>query len=332
MASIFSAFVLVSLTSTTFGNAFHFFLRSARMASISQLDRLPDELLIEILKYAMIRDTPFDLGDCMQNATQVQSCVKRAYEVRNQNLNQSRVKRAYELRNRTINQTLDDDSCFQMSPEEMETRWNKLTDDDSCFQMSPEETEKWWSKMTIDMSSHIHQDHLRDWRIAGSVCKRIRRLGKEAFFSSKIIPMDIPLATKLQGHGLSRLSLEDQQTAIKYINSIVLIDYLTAASPWIKLPRCIAGFPKLRCLDFRFGDAMLGSPVKERVQAPSHFHKVLTDIGVPTENLARGIMIVSYHTWSESERKLKILVYPGLNNWAKMKLAMGTKRKRTDST
>ncbi len=141
--------------------------------------------------------------------------------------------------------------------------------------------------------------------------------------------MDIPLATKLQGHALSCLSLEDQQTASKYINSIVLIDHLTAASPWIKLPRCIAGFPRLRFLDFLFEDAQWDSCAKERVQLPSHFRKVLTDIAVPMENLAIGI---ESHNMSESERKLKTFVYPGLKSWAKMKLAMGTKGKGTDST
>ncbi len=92
------------------------------MALIFQLDRLPDEVVLEILKYAMIRDTPFDLSDCIRTAMHVQSHVKRAHKVCKQRLNQ----------------TLDDDSCFPMSPEE---------------------TEKWWSRITIDdESSHIRQD------------------------------------------------------------------------------------------------------------------------------------------------------------------------------
>ena len=38
---------------------------------MSQLDKVPDELVLKILKFAMMRDTPFSIDDCIHTAIEL---------------------------------------------------------------------------------------------------------------------------------------------------------------------------------------------------------------------------------------------------------------------
>lgn len=275
---------------------------------MSQFDRLPDEIVQEILGHAMIRGTPFSIGDCLRTAIAVDSSTKS---------------------NKARSQPADNACFFDMSSvafssdelresyfDERDTRRSRLTNREICTSQWP----------LYDASIDIQRPHLLDWRIAGSVCKRFRGLGKEAFFSKKVFALDFDLAKRLQELEISRISTQDQQTALKYISSIILI-YRNVHSPsaLITLPRRIAAFLSLKCLDLFFGGrdneplAWMIKAVKDRIQPSSHFVDALTTIGLPVKKLAIGIMHNPDSTWSFYESLLEKNFYPLLKAWMTVK-------------
>ena len=146
--------------------------------------------------------------------------------------------------------------------------------------------------------------HIRDWRLAGSVCKRIRRLSKEAFFSSKIFVMEMCDAKSLQETKLPRLSIDDRETASKYIRRINLAMRDLSRDFFIALPRCITGFPHLQCLDFFFGGEH-GEPLswmdqspENREQAPLYLIRLLKSLHIPVEKLNIGILKDPAFNWT----------------------------------
>ncbi|KAL9036946.1 MAG: hypothetical protein Q9214_005911 [Letrouitia sp. 1 TL-2023] len=269
---------------------------------MSQFDRIPDELVYEILTNAMTRNTSFSIIDCIRTANAVDSSVKSKHD--------------------SGSQPIEDDQYFEMSAEafcsnELRSSLFNEKDERKRKQISVEKSKSLWP--LYDLSIGIQQDHLLDWRVAGSVCKRLRRLGKKAFFSSKTFAMDLNLAKRLQELSLTRLSTGDQRTASRYINSIILVYHnLRSPSAFITLPRRIAGFPFLKRLHFYFG-GRAGDPLvwntiaaKARMEPPSHFVDILSTIGLPTEKLDIGILISPDTNWSLHERSLENNVYPML--------------------
>ena len=272
---------------------------------MSQFDRIPDELVYEILSYAMIRDTSFSISDCIRTAKFVESSIKHKHN--------------------SGSQPVEDDPYFEMSTEafcstELRSSFFKERDERKRKVISVKRSPSLWP--LYDLSIGIQQDHLLDWRIAGSVCKRLRKLGKKAFFSTKIFVMDLNLAKRLQELSFTRLSAEDQQTASKYISSITLVYHsLQSPNAFITLPRRIAGFQFLKRLDFYFGsrqgDPLVWSTIaaKARMRPPSHFVDVLSTIGLPTEKLDIGILINPDTNWTLCESSLKKTIYPMLRVW-----------------
>ena len=240
----------------------------------SSFDTLPNELLREIIRYAMVRDTPFDLDSCLRTATAVEASAKSKS-------------------NKTTRNKTGGENPF--------LRWRLHA-----------------------LDSETQRQHLQDWHIASSVCRCIRSMGKEAFFSNKVFAMDLALAKKLQARTLSRLTTEDQQTASRHINSIILIVDNPPLCTFIGLPRCIAGFRNLKSIDFFFGAQEWEwafwsiKATKCRMQPPAHFNDALTVIGIPIDKITIGIL--SSDTWSFHEHLLKIHVYPMVKFWAAWKL------------
>ena len=282
----------------------------------SQFDKLPNEIVSKILSSAMVRDTPFDIGDCIHTATAVETSVKSEHKFGSQ---KAEIDRYLET------------SAEAFRSEELTTPLIAEGDEGRRNKTDGEKSGSQWQ--LYDASIETQQQHLQDWRLAGSVCSRIRKLGKEAFFSSKVFAMDLTLAKGLHARSLSRLSTEDQQTASEHIISIILkVDNLQTPSTFINLPSCTAGFPNLEHLDFFFGGrkgeplAWMITATKNRMQPPSHFHGSLTAIGMPTDKIAMGILISPDSKWSVHERLLKSNVYPMLRAWATMKLGKESKK------
>lgn len=276
---------------------------------MSFFDKLPNELLLEILSYVMIRDTPFDMNDCIRTA--------------------KAVNRSDEFHLVASSLSAEDDRVFEMSVEpfrskELSTFYVEEKNERRLEQtIRTESTSKW---LLHDSSITIQQPHLLDWRVASSVCNRFRRPGKQAFFSSKAIIMDLKLAKSLQEQSLTCLSFEDQQIASKHITAIILTLYsLYSPSPFILLPDLLAGFSHLRSLRFLFGGhgdyppAWKLEAAQHKIEPPDHFISVLTTIGVPADKLDLGILIGPGTKWGSHAHQLKKYIYPMLRVWATMK-------------
>lgn len=270
------------------------------------MDKLPDELIDNILQYAMMHNAPFDLTE----AVRVAALVKQPGYV------QSKVEDPYiRLNFKDETQQLGhldiEESARRAFKEERLEKATKLRDPESEWPL-------------YDLTLNIQRPHLLDWRLAGSVCHRFRRIGKIAFWTSKTFAMNVDTAKSLQDLGLKCLSIEDQQNAARYINSVVLtMPQLSSPSPYITLPRRIAAFPALRYLSFYLGERrddpvlwMILVHQGRRMSPPADFVDALTSIGIPMEKLDVGIFINPSTTWSYQEALLKANVYPMLGLWA----------------
>ena len=122
----------------------------------------------------------------------------------------------------------------------------------------------------------------------------------------------------------------DQQTASKYINSIILIEYnLRSSSSFISLPHRLTAFPALRRLDFFFGGregeppAWMNTAARHGMLPPDHFIVALKTLEIPIERLNVSLLIRPDSRWSFHETQLEENVYPTLRALTKMKARKG---------
>ena len=272
---------------------------------MSSFDRLPDELLESVLNLAMIRKTAFDINDCLRTAR----CQ----------------------------------DPLEMSPEEWKYFNPSITELDIQQLRNVYKKERTELRKLDPMSSSIwhlyfhpiesQRLHFLDWRLAGSVCRRWRRIGKIAFWVNKVIAMDLNMANELQNTSMARLSKEDQQIAVRHTISIVLVPPpLSSPACFITMPKRVAGFTSLRYLDFCFGHqkeeptGWLVGASRNRRQPPRQFVEILMAIGVCTKNLDMGILVCPSTNWTFQEKLLRENIYPILVYWADIK---SRQRKRT---
>ena len=186
---------------------------------------------------------------------------------------------------------------------------------------------------------HSQRAHLLDWLLVVGTSRRLRRLGKEAFFSQKIFVMDSPYASKLRNLEAGFLSTQDQHTAVGLIRAIVLIDGIlfniedekkftkfyrssgfinsvsVSPSSFLNLSSWVLSFPRLERLDHLFGYRpeegvhLIVQAAQDRKPAWSNpawsdFERHLGKIGVPTSKLDMGVMICEGTTWDLLKRGL----------------------------
>ena len=182
----------------------------------------------------------------------------------------------------------------------------------------------------LDATQHIH---LRDWRLINGTCKRFRRLGKEAFFSSKTFLMHPSQAEKLQKLQVTRLGAEDQKAALKYIISVVFLVW-TVESPsiFLTLPRRVSAFRRLAhhgyIFGYRKGESIDGitRAVLDARTAPSHFVDALASIGCPVDDIQIQVSTYPGSAWSNHEAALRSYVYPVLEVIARAKAKKDPKK------
>lgn len=198
------------------------------------MDTLPNEIIFQVLSYAMIRDTPFDLSlDDYLDALR--------------DMNRRRLRSSRDCPQPESDPAFKDCSAGHVltSPSTQSPSSQMLSE-----RLTAIDDQGYSSKSSIYMS-HNAEPHLLDWEIAGSVCKRFRWLGKEAFFRNKVFFSTINLLRDLQERCFARMCLEDQLTAPNFITSVML--YITSfhsPGPFVRLPQLVAGFPHLKFLDF----------------------------------------------------------------------------------
>ncbi|KAI3338524.1 hypothetical protein F4824DRAFT_459519 [Ustulina deusta] len=159
--------------------------------------------------------------------------------------------------------------------------------------------------------------HLDTWLFVNITSRRIRRLGREAFFSSKTIAMNSSLPERLRNGTFSALgNAFDQELALHNIRSIILVDLtMHIASVFLQLPKTLRAFPNLErsmiLVGFRRQEPVLLISEAERVHVPTELKQLLGTIGmasgaVPEIALCKGLQ------WPELREMLTRDVYPAL--------------------
>ncbi|KAI0432294.1 hypothetical protein F5Y09DRAFT_302178 [Xylaria sp. FL1042] len=159
--------------------------------------------------------------------------------------------------------------------------------------------------------------HLDKWLIVNLTSRRIRRLGREAFFRSTTIAMNSSLPERLGNGTFSAFgSALDQEIALRNIRSIILVDLtMYIASVFLQLPKTLRAFPRLErsmiLVGFRRQEPVLLISEVERVQVPGELKRLLGSIGVasgavPEIALCKGLY------WAELREMLTGDVYPAL--------------------
>ena len=202
------------------------------------------------------------------------------------------------------------------------------------------------------------RSHLLDWLLVVGTCERLRRLGKEAFFSQKVFVMDSQYASKLRNLEAGFLSTQDQHIAVGLIRAIVLIEGIcfniedenkftefyrpsgfidgvsASSSSFLNLSSWVLSFPRLERLDHLFGYRpeegvhLIVQAAQDRKPAWSNpawsaFESHLDTIGVPTWKLDMGVMICEGTTWGLLKHGLYWNIFPMLEAIAHTKVIRG---------
>ncbi|KAI1195515.1 hypothetical protein F5X97DRAFT_326424 [Nemania serpens] len=135
---------------------------------------------------------------------------------------------------------------------------------------------------------HQQRPHLNDWCIVSATSRNIRRVGREAFFSSKTIAMSFSLPQQLREGTFSAFGTPaDQTLALRYIRAVNFVDMMTACpSTLIELPEILQGFPKLKNVLLSFGYSVYDQDLSvlrcvRELDDPWLILLLLYEIGVP---------------------------------------------------
>ncbi|KAI2626994.1 hypothetical protein GGS26DRAFT_562340 [Hypomontagnella submonticulosa] len=170
------------------------------------------------------------------------------------------------------------------------------------------------------------EDHVVDWIAINSTCRLIRRVGRAAFFGSKMIAMRGALPVELSQPGrikrgfariLSQRPGYDPREDLVLVRDLVLIDAKEQAPMWLMaLPELLSSyFPALRRCTLLFGHKSADGPewvtaaVAVAGPAKKRLREYLVAIGLPgsldlEETMGTGT------SWAANERTLIKYIYP----------------------
>ncbi|KAI1849100.1 hypothetical protein JX265_013115 [Neoarthrinium moseri] len=166
--------------------------------------------------------------------------------------------------------------------------------------------------------------HCADWLRINTTSRRIRRLGKEAYFANKIVAIN----TRRTSSDSKFFGKEDNLLLRQRVRHVIFAN-LNFQSPaeLMSMPRRVAVFERLQHFTlfygFRLGDQLecLTTPMSHRVgqegaqsgvtEVPPTLKDLLRRIGVPSE-LNMDIMVACGTTWEFYRSSLAQHVYPML--------------------
>ncbi|KAI1179824.1 hypothetical protein F4777DRAFT_532123 [Nemania sp. FL0916] len=126
----------------------------------------------------------------------------------------------------------------------------------------------------------VQRVHAQDWCRVTMTCQRIRRLGKEAFFSSKrfVLRASIPESLRDGIYSLF-VNASDQQLAMRSICSVVIVDIApSVASKVMRVPKLLGVLPKLKDVTLVFDWARWNAITTIENAIPFQAPAVLTQI------------------------------------------------------
>ncbi|KAI1125730.1 hypothetical protein F5Y10DRAFT_246439 [Nemania abortiva] len=134
-------------------------------------------------------------------------------------------------------------------------------------------------------------NHLRDWRLVTSTCRRIRRVGMEAFFRTKTIVMSTSFPGKLRDGTCQYFgSALNQHLALKFTRSIIMVARLDDIMYSLALkqpPWALGAFSKLErsklvVTTLGYHDSDFGGVL---VDARTRIKRILGDIGLADKEI-----------------------------------------------
>ena len=243
------------------------------------MDRLSNELLQEILNYAMLSKIPF----CIDDFLGASKCADLDHAMLSAELRVT---------------SPDDEGCTGEHSSAIATNGRPGCKFDSYLDRS-------------------QLPNLQDWRLIVGTSRRFRELGKVAFFSHKTFVMEPDTVDLLRTSQLKPLSIKDQGIMIKYTNSIIFTERSSQSpSSFLSLPRRIAPFPHLLHIGFLFGYRkkepleLLIKAVQECRPAPDHLRSALASIGTPVDKLQMIVMVCPTDAWDIHVANLQRFIYP----------------------
>lgn len=168
------------------------------------------------------------------------------------------------------------------------------------------------------------REHYLDWLLINSTCRRLRDLGKVAFFSEKCFILR-PRFLNLFSQGIAKnVSGADRTTALEQIRHVIApLAFDRSARDFRNLPRYhVLQRMKLLTIQHRTYESFIrwvGMPVVEdlaavdRIQAPQELLDFLRDLGLKVDRI-RVDLIQDRNT--DILQLLAVEVYPGLRKSA----------------
>ncbi|KAI3325089.1 hypothetical protein HD806DRAFT_491956 [Xylariaceae sp. AK1471] len=290
-------------------------------------DYLPDHVLQSILVYIMDRSKLFYID-------QVSCRMRRILEH----------KTSFDLYH--SNDSDDPYNPIGPSPENTEVILKKNLKDENPMDENPEDPrhhlhrlgkkfdEK--SKDSYSMEPLVYGSqrvHVADWVLIHSISRRVRKLGKEAFFKGKTFAMDLALPGKIQDGKVPFLSdIENRKIALDNIIDVVFVNIrLSTPVDFVTLPKRVRLFLALKfCTlvakvdDGNDMQAGVGTP-EEKFKLPEVLWKLLIDNGIP-ESVELRMICPDPKDWEERSDRLKNVACLFLDSWAGVLRAAEGKR------
>lgn len=154
--------------------------------------------------------------------------------------------------------------------------------------------EQWLGQLDRDQ-----KQHQVDWIMANSISRRLRTIGKAAFFANKIFAFGWRELNQMEEGNLVGMDTSDTTVAVSHITAV---QALVPGKCISDLPR-FTFLPKLRILQFQQFGAHVGTFETDRESSNRHVAKlttILKGLNCSTKNIAKGESMVHFILDEES--------------------------------
>jgi hypothetical protein len=169
--------------------------------------------------------------------------------------------------------------------------------------------------------SACQTEHAADWLAINTTNRRIRRVGKECFWSAKAVALRPTYPALVQKGDKRFIAIADMALALGRVEHIVIVNgVLVQPIAFLKIPKILRAFPRLRTCRMQFGQSLTGQDVLTNVEekewekrkllareVPRALEQLLRGIGVP-DGVRVGFLV--YDSRVDFVRQLERDVYP----------------------
>ncbi|KAL8789565.1 MAG: hypothetical protein Q9195_006742 [Heterodermia aff. obscurata] len=152
----------------------------------------------------------------------------------------------------------------------------------------PSSYEEWLNRLDRDQ-----KQHQTDWIVANSISRRLRAIGKEAFFANKTFALGWREISQMEEGNLVGMGTLNTSIAVSHINAV---QALVPGKSISGLPR-FTFLPKLRYLQFQQSGIYAGIFETDRESSSGRGAKLITmlkGLNCTTKNVAEGESMVQF--------------------------------------